>query len=202
MALFVGTDVGGTFTDLWVSDERGEIRVFKSPTTADVKTGVIDVLKIAAAERGISFEAFCCDIVRFGHGTTVGLNALLTGRAARTAVLTTKGFGDTLEIGRMRRQTSGQNEAELNDFALRNRNPPIVPRRFVFEIEERIDSKGDIIKALDAAQVRAALAGLNEASVEAAIISFGWTTSHPRHSITPSCCGTHMVPHSCRRSSQ
>ncbi|HZF41063.1 MAG TPA: hydantoinase/oxoprolinase N-terminal domain-containing protein, partial [Blastocatellia bacterium] len=67
MALFVGTDVGGTFTDLWVSDERGEIRVFKSPTTADVKTGVIDVLKIAAAERGISFEAFCCDIVRFGH---------------------------------------------------------------------------------------------------------------------------------------
>ena len=194
MALFVGTDVGGTFTDLWVSDERGEIRVFKSPTTADVKTGVIDVLKIAAAERGISFEAFCCDIVRFGHGTTVGLNALLTGRAARTAVLTTKGFGDTLEIGRMRRQTSGQNEAELTDFTLRNRNPPIVPRRFVFEIEERIDSKGDIIKALDEAQVRAALAVLNEASVEAVAICLLWSTANPVHELTLRDVVTDMVP--------
>src|SRR5258708_11272650 len=158
MALFVGTDVGGTFTDLWVSDERGDIRVFKSPTTIDVKTGVIDVWKIAAADRGISFETFCGDIIRFGHGTTVGLNALLTGREARTAVLTTKGFGDTLEIGRMRRQTSGQSEAELTDFTLRNRNPPIVPRRLVFEIDERIDSKGAVVKVLDKAQVRTALA--------------------------------------------
>src|SRR5882672_12111170 len=122
MALFVGTDVGGTFTDLWVSDERGEIRVFKSPTTADVKSGVLDVLKIAAEDRGVSFEAFCADIVRFGHGTTVGLNALLTGRVAKTAILATKGFGDTLEIGRMRRQTSGQSEVELTDFTLRNRD--------------------------------------------------------------------------------
>jgi len=184
MALFVGTDVGGTFTDLWVSDERGEIRVFKSPTTADVKTGVIDVLKIAAADRGISFEGFCCDIVRFGHGTTVGLNALLTGRAARTAVLTTKGFGDTLEIGRMRRQTSGQSDTELTDFTLRNRNPPIVPRQLVFEIDERIDSNGIVVKALDEAQVRAALAGLNEAKVEALAICLLWSTANPVHELT------------------
>src|SRR5882724_12808060 len=170
MALFVGTDVGGTFTDLWVSDERGEIRVFKSPTTADVKSGVLDVLKIAAEDRGVSFEAFCADIVRFGHGTTVGLNALLTGRVAKTAILATKGFGDTLEIGRMRRQTSGQSEVELTDFTLRNRNPPLVPRRLIYEIEERVDSKGDVIKSLDEAQVRAALAGLNEAGVEAVAI--------------------------------
>src|SRR5882762_5332750 len=80
MALYVGTDVGGTFTDLWVSDGSGDIRVFKSPTTGDVKSGVIDVLEIAAADRKMTFEEFCRDIVRFGHGTTVGLNALLTGR--------------------------------------------------------------------------------------------------------------------------
>jgi N-methylhydantoinase A len=194
MALFVGTDVGGTFTDLWVSDERGEIRVFKSPTTADVKTGVIDVLNIAAAERGISFEAFCGDIVRFGHGTTVGLNALLTGRAARTAVLTTKGFGDTLEIGRMRRQTSGQSDAELTDFTRRNRNPPIVPRQLVFEIDERIDSSGAIVKALDEAQVRAALGGLNAASVEAVAICLLWSTANPVHERTLRDVVTDLVP--------
>src|SRR3984957_20966871 len=178
MALYVGTDVGGTFTDLWVSDEAGEIRVFKSPTTADVKSGVIEVLRIAAADRGISFEAFCRDIVRFGHGTTVGLNAFLTGRAARTVVLTTKGFGDTLEIGRMRRQTSGQSEAELTDFTLRNRNAPIVPRRLVFEIDERIDSKGNIIKALDETTVRAALTGLTQAGIEAVGVWLIWSTAN------------------------
>src|SRR5882762_9675007 len=167
MALFVGTDVGGTFTDLWVSDERGEIRVFKSPTTADEKSGVVDVLKIAAEDRGVCFEVFCADVVRFGHGTTVGVNVLLTGRVAKTAILATKGFGDTLEIGRMRRQTSGQSEVELTDFSLRNRNAPIVPRRLIFEIEERIDSKGTVIKALDRAQAREALAGLIKANVEA-----------------------------------
>jgi len=57
----------------WVSDERADIRVFKSPTMADVKTGVIDVLRIAAEERGISFEAFCCDIsaIRTWHYSRV-----------------------------------------------------------------------------------------------------------------------------------
>ena len=181
MPLFVGTDVGGTFTDLWVSDEAGDIRVFKSPTTADVKTGVLDVLRIAAADRGLTFEAFCSDIARFGHGTTVGLNALLTGRAARTAVLTTQGFGDTLEIGRLRRQTSGQSEFELTDFTLRNRNPPIVPRRLVVEIDERMDSHGTVIKPLDPVAARAALEALAAEGIEAVAICLLWATANPAH---------------------
>src|SRR5262245_7816178 len=106
MEFFVGTDVGGTFTDVWVSADGGDTRVFKSPTTRDVLGGVLDAIRLAADAYGLTFEAFCSGITRFGHGTTIGLNALLTGNAARTAVLTTRGFGDTLEIGRLRRQTS------------------------------------------------------------------------------------------------
>ena len=98
MAYFVGTDVGGTFTDLWVADGDGQLRVFKTPTTKDVLGGVIDGMRLAAQAYGASFEAFCAGVERFGHGTTVGLNALLTGNAAKTAILTTTGFGDTLEI--------------------------------------------------------------------------------------------------------
>src|SRR5688572_33495341 len=115
MGFFVGTDVGGTFTDLWVSASDGHTRVFKTPTTQDVLGGVIDAIKLAAASYGIPFQKFCAEVERFGHGTTVGLNALLTGNAAKTAVLTTRGFGDTLEIGRLRRQTSGMNEVEFTD---------------------------------------------------------------------------------------
>ena len=92
MAFFVGTDVGGTFTDLWVADASGEARVFKSPTTADVMGGVVNALELAAQSYDLYFGAFCERIERFGHGTTVSLNALLTGRAAKAALVTTKGL--------------------------------------------------------------------------------------------------------------
>src|SRR4029453_9104028 len=128
MSFFVGTDVGGTFTDLWVADGSGEARVFKAPTTADVMGGVIAALELAAQSYGLDFGDFCTRIKRFGHGTTVSLNALLTGRAASTAIVTTLGFGDTLEIGRMRRQTAGLSDTEVTDYFLNNRHLPIIPR--------------------------------------------------------------------------
>src|SRR6516164_5938756 len=152
VGFLIGTDVGGTFTDVWVATDDGEARVFKSPTTRDVLGGVLDAITLAAQFYSLSFEEFCGRIERFGHGTTVGLNALLTGHAARTAVLTTRGFGDTLEIGRLKRQTSGMNELERTDAYLRNRVPPLVPRDLVLEVDERIDVKGTVIKALDAAE--------------------------------------------------
>ena len=92
MGFFVGTDVGGTFTDLWVEDETGATHVFKTPTTKDVQTGELDAMALGAACFGLSLEQFCARIDRFGHGTTVGLNALLSGSSATTGILTTRGF--------------------------------------------------------------------------------------------------------------
>jgi N-methylhydantoinase A len=181
LGFFIGTDVGGTFTDLWVSADDGQTRVFKSPTTVDVLGGVLDAIALAAASYGLSFEQFCTRIERFGHGTTVGLNALLTGNAARTAVLTTKGFGDTLEIGRLKRQTSGMNEMERTDAYLRNRIPPVVPRDLVIEIDERVDVKGNVIKELDEKQARAEIRKLKDRKIEAVAICTLWSTHNPAH---------------------
>jgi len=181
MGYFVGTDVGGTFTDLWVASSGGDSRVFKVPTTADVLTGVIDGLRDAAASFGESFDAFCRGIERFGHGTTVGLNALLTGRAARTAVITTRGFGDTLEIGRLRRQTSGMNETEYTDAYRRNRHAPLVARSLVVEVEERIDVAGSVVTPLDEAGAREALRALKARGVEAVAVCTLWSTQNPVH---------------------
>ena len=181
MGYFVGTDVGGTFTDLWVSASDGRTRVFKSPTTKDVLGGVLDAIKLAAESYGIRFEQFCSQVERFGHGTTVGLNALLTGNAAKTAVLTTRGFADTLEIGRLRRQTSGMNEVEFTDAFLRNRHAPLVPRSLVIEIDERIDINGRVIKALDEAQARGELKRLKAQDVEAVAVCTLWSTHNPVH---------------------
>lgn len=181
MGFFIGTDVGGTFTDLWVSRTDGTTRVFKSPTTRDILGGVIDVIKIAAEAYRLTFQQFCSQIERFGHGTTVGLNALLTGATASAAVLITKGFGDTLEIGRMRRQTSGLSEVEVTDFFLRNRNPPLVPRSNIIEIDERINVNGAVITPLDETAVRTQLRVLKSREIESIAICTLWSTQNPTH---------------------
>ena len=181
MGFFVGTDVGGTFTDLWVAASDGPTRVFKSPTTSDVLGGVVDAMQMAAASYGLTFNRFCAQVERFGHGTTISLNALLTGSAARTAVLTTRGFGDTLEIARMRRQTAGLSESEYTDAYLRNQFGPLVPRNLVLEIDERIDANGAVITPLDEQQARGALGRLKELHVEAVAICMLWSTQNPVH---------------------
>lgn len=181
MAYFVGTDVGGTFTDLWVSESSGQTRVFKTPTTKDVLSGVIDAVKIAADAFGKTFDEFCANVERFGHGTTVGLNALLTGNAAKTAILTTRGFADTLEIGRLKRQSTGLNETEVIDSYLRNRFPPLVHRRHIVEIDERIDANGHVIKALDEKQARAAIRALKSAGIEAVAVCTLFATVNSVH---------------------
>jgi N-methylhydantoinase A len=178
---FVGTDVGGTFTDVWVATGDGRERVFKASTTRDVIGGVLDALAIAADSFATDFPSFCSQIERFSHGTTVGLNALLTGTAARTGVITTRGFGDTLTIGRMRRQSSGLNELELSDFYLRDRFAPLVPRTRVFEVPERIDVDGRVVVPLDEDAARAALRALREDGVEAIAICTLWSTHNPVH---------------------
>ena len=181
MAYFVGTDVGGTFTDLWVSESSGQTRVFKTPTTKDVLSGVIDAVKIAADAFDSSFNEFCGQVERFGHGTTVGLNALLTGNAAKTAILTTRGFADTLEIGRLKRQSTGLNETEVIDSYLRNRYPPLVHRRLIIEIDERIDANGNVIKMLDETQARDAIRSLADAGIEAVAVCTLFATVNPVH---------------------
>jgi N-methylhydantoinase A len=183
MAFFVGTDVGGTFTDLWVADATGQSRVFKVPTTADVMGGVVDAVTLAAESYGLDLSQFCAQIARFSHGTTVSLNALLTGRAARTGIITTLGFGDTLEIGRMRRQTSGLSETEVTDYFLHNRYPPIVPRDLVVEVRERIDATGKIIVALDEADACDQLRALRSRQIQALAICTLWSTANPVHEL-------------------
>src|SRR5215475_11676373 len=180
---FVGTDVGGTFTDLWVADGSGEARVFKAPTTADVMGGVIAALELAAQSYGLEFGAFCARIERFGHGTTVSLNALLTGRAAKTAIVTTLGFGDTLEIGRMRRQTAGLSDTEVTDYFLHNRHLPIIPRERIVEVSERIDANGKVVAALDERQAREQLRRLKVDGIEAVAICTLWSTANPVHEL-------------------
>lgn len=181
MKFSVGTDVGGTFTDLWVMADDGRMRVFKAPTTADIISGVIDTIRLAADSFATSPEEFCRGVERFGHGTTVGLNALLTGRVGKTAIITTAGFGDTLEIGRLKRQYMGLAEGEVSDYYRRGQWPPLVPRKLVREIPGRINRAGEELQPLDEEKACEVVRSIAEGSVEAVAICTLWATENPAH---------------------
>lgn len=157
----VGIDIGGTFTDVVAYDAATrQITAAKALTTrGDESAGVLACLEEIAVPR----EA----IERVVHGTTIGTNAILERRGAKTAIVTTNGFRDLLEIGRTRRMASNT----LFDLSFRKPDP-IVPRPLRFDIPERVDAAGEVLKPLDEAAVRQIAHTLLEQGVDAVAICF------------------------------
>jgi len=136
----VATDIGGTFTDLVCLEydrETGRpigVKVSKSDTTpSNFEQGILDTIEKA--------ELDLDEIDFFAHGTTVVINAITERKGAKTALITTKGFRDVLEIARC-------NRPDLFNFNF-VKQPPFVPRYLRFEVEERMNYKGQVIKELD-----------------------------------------------------
>ena len=129
----LGIDVGGTFTDVVVHG-NGRVLVDKVPSTPqDQSIGVIAAIRRLRDVHGLNLN----DLRLFAHGSTVATNALLELKLPRTALIVTKGFGDVLEI-------ADQTRSNLFDLAL-VKPPPIVPRKWVFEVNERLDRKGEVV---------------------------------------------------------
>lgn len=139
MSLRVAVDIGGTFTDICILDERdGTIRVAKTASTPDPIDGVMKGLQQA--------EVDLRTVTLFSHGTTVATNALITRRLPATAMVMTKGFRDVIEIRRGDRE-------DLWD-AYHDVSPPYVRRRDRFEVGERTDFNGKVLQSLDEAGAR------------------------------------------------
>ncbi len=148
----IGVDVGGTFTDFAVLDATG-LTIHKVPTTPkDQSEAIIQGLE----ELKVDPQA---PVI---HGTTVATNALLEHRGARTALITTRGFADILEIGR-------QDRPHLYAFSQPERHA-LVPRSLRFEVEERINSIGEILQPLDSSALKQILQVLKEEQVESVAI--------------------------------
>ncbi len=165
----VTIDVGGTFTDCLVLDERGEVHAFKSPTTpADPSTGFTTVLDKAARAFGMKLQQFLSRVgVLIAHGTTLSTNALLTGNIAKVGLLTTAGFRDTLQI---RRGYKNVRTTRFNLLVPPYR--PLVPRHMRLGIRERTRHDGDIAVPLHEDDVHQALAKLKDQSVGAIAVCF------------------------------
>jgi N-methylhydantoinase A len=163
--VILGVDVGGTFTDAaLLTGER--LVVAKSPSTpADQSEGVMEAVSEALSAAG----AEAGDVERFVHGMTVGTNALLEGRVARTALLATEGFTDLEELGRQARP-------ELYRLCA-GHPPPLVPTPLRVAVPERSGPDG-VLRPLDEEALRTALRGVD---CEAAAVCLLWGFRHPGH---------------------
>jgi N-methylhydantoinase A len=163
--LRVSVDIGGTFTDCVVEDEDG-VRLFKSPTTpGDPPQGVLDVLRRAAGDEQL--DSFLGRVERFVHGTTLATNVLLTGRGARTGMLTTAGFRDVIEI---RRGIRNLGSSMFDQF--KPPYEPLIPRSRRLGVPERSLYTGEIEQPLDVAATEEAVDRLLADGCEAIAIGF------------------------------
>ena len=160
----VGIDVGGTFTDIAVLRD-GVLSVHKLPSTpADPSVG------ITAGVRDTGVDVDAADFI---HGSTVATNALLEGKGGRTALVTTMGFEDVLEIGR-------QNRADLYDLSM-ERPEPLAPWQLRFGLPERIDYTGTILDDLTPESIDALVELLGETEVDGVAVSFLFSFLNPAH---------------------
>lgn len=168
MAITVGIDVGGTFTDLILMDDaRGEVRLAKVPTTLDNQAfGVLAAL----AKTAVPLNA----VDSIVHGTTTTTNAVLERKVARVGMITTRGFRDVLELGRRTRP---------KPYGLKGSFNPLVTREFRLEVDERMDSAGNVITPLNRDQVIAAASQLREMGAESLLIHFLHSYINPAHEL-------------------
>jgi N-methylhydantoinase A len=161
-----GIDVGGTFTDLILIDDRsGQVRIAKTPTTPNNQAfGVVSAL----GATGFPVK----DIDLIVHGTTTTTNAVLERRLAKTGMITTGGFRDVIELGR---RTRPQAYGMTGSFV------PVIPRDLRLEVEERIEASGRVRVPLDEDSMRAAVRKLTEAGCESLVIHFLHAYANPAH---------------------
>src|SRR5215472_16739245 len=171
MAWRIGVDIGGTFTDIaLVEEETGRVGIVKVPTTPrDFARGVIDGLR-----QGL--ERYALDLAEvslLSHATTVVTNALLEKKGAKAGFVTTRGFRDVLELRRSSR-------ADLYDL-FQDAPAVLVPRRWRFEVTERIDAQGQVVTPLAEDEIDALVGAIRDARIETVAVSLLFSFLNDRH---------------------
>ncbi len=169
MSFIVAVDIGGTFTDLVAFDSAANRVLYtKSPTTyGNFADGILDCFAKVRLSPG--------EAALVNHGTTLVINAIVQRNGARTALVTTAGFRDILEIAR-------GNRPDPFDLHYR-RDEPLIPRELRFEVNERMDARGNVIVPLDVAALRELAARLRELEVESVAVFFMHSFANPQHEL-------------------
>jgi N-methylhydantoinase A len=169
----VTVDTGGTFSDfVYLNEETGELSIAKVASTPDDPSRAILAGIDALLDKGVTPT----DIAYFCHGTTVGTNALLEGKGARTALLVTEGFRGIYPVGEQARPYG----TAIFDV-MYDKPPLLVPDSLTAEVRERVDFRGDVLRGLDEAALRELLRELKAHDIESIAVCLLFSFLHPAH---------------------
>jgi N-methylhydantoinase A len=185
MGFLCNVDIGGTHTDAVIIDEDGTATETKvSSTPKDFAQGFFDALERAADQRGTSLDNLLGATELVSHGTTVGTNAIIEGDETDAALVTTRGAEDVLFVMRGGAAVSkGQSIEEVLDLRDASKPDPIIDRRRVYGVDERIDSMGEVIVDLNEQRVQEVAAELADRGIDAVAINYLWSFLNPDHEI-------------------
>lgn len=169
----LGCDIGGTFTDfVLLDDQTGEIRINKCLTTPGDPS---DAVEQGIRELGETVPGFVQALDEVIHGTTLVINSIIERKGAKTGLITTKGFRDVLELGREIRYAPYDIFAEFPE--------PLIPRRFRFEVDERVRSDGKVLKSLDREEVTALVRKMAGMGIESIAVCLINSFENPDHEL-------------------
>ncbi|MGE3772571.1 MAG: hydantoinase/oxoprolinase family protein [Gammaproteobacteria bacterium] len=177
-----GLDIGGTFTDCVLIDDAGRLTISKAPSTpGNFADGVLEALRRAGERIGLELPQLLQSITMLAHGTTAGTNAIIQRRGAKVGLVTTRGHNDVIHIMRGSRGLSGQDIKLIVHIPESSKPDPIIPKRLIRGVSERVDCFGKIVVALNEDEVRQAIRELLEQGVEALAVCFLWSFLEPKH---------------------
>jgi N-methylhydantoinase A len=184
MSYLVGIDIGGTFTDCAIVDGAGKLLTTKVPSTPeDFSRGMMEALGAGAQALGLRLGDFCGDIAFLSHGTTVGTNTIIQKKGARVGLITTKGHEDAIHIMRGSRGYGGRDIRKVVHFPETSKPAPIVPKRLIRGVSERVDCFGEVVVELNELETEQAIRDLVGQGVQAIAICFLWSFRNPRHEL-------------------
>ena len=174
----LGVDIGGTFTDVVLAAETGDVRYTKVPSTPkNPELAFFEGVRKILGETGIA----PADVAYIVHGSTVAANAVLESKGAKTGLLTTRGFRDILEIGRIARGTRNDSAEDVLYNVNYLKPAPLVPRQLRLEVDERIDAGGAVVRPLDEATAIAAIKRLKSQGINSIAICLLHSYANPTH---------------------
>lgn len=185
----LGIDAGGTFTDFILADRSGELRIFKALSTPqDPTLAIRNGLALIEEETGITAAEIVSNADLCINGTTVGLNALIQHKGARTGLIATKGHEDSIEIRLGHKEDGYRYDPEYPPARM------LVPRYLRWPVRERVVSTGAVHTPMHEEDVRAACDHFLREGVDSVAISFVWSVLHPEHELRAAEIVREMMP--------
>ena len=177
----IDVDIGGTFTDCYVTHEGRRVWCKTRTTAYDLSVGMNETIEEAATRLGVTTEELLADAAIIRYSTTLAMNRLIERKGPKLGLLITEGFEDTTLIGRASQWSDGVPLKYQRNIAGIDRPEPLIPKELIVGVRERVDSNGQILRPLDEQDLLVKIQYLVDAGVRGFVVSLLWSFLEPAH---------------------